>query len=174
LFAALAGWAAACSPSEQLTATSAMELEAIAARGRPVRQLVLYGPGIDDAALAEVAAIRGVEGLVVEGGSVGPAGMAEIARLPELRALGFKDARASGFAALAGAARLERLALHGLALSDADLGGLGGLDGLDGLGALDGLAELVVTGAPVGSHEERARLEAALPAVHVEWREAGP
>lgn len=158
--------AAACSPTEQVEATSAAEVRALAARGHPVRVLVLYGPLIDDAALAEAPGVRGVEELVIEGGRASATGLAELCRIPGLRSLGFKDAEVTGFAALASAPSLKSLALHALHLAPAELP-----VEIDGLLRLKRLEFLMLGEIPELGASEVGALQNGLPQATIRWLE---
>jgi hypothetical protein len=100
-----------------------------------LEHLRLRGPGVDDAALAEIAKLTGLRFLNVPRASFSDAGIAHLAGHPRLELLRFGSPQVTdaGLQALREMPALTQLHLIGLSLSDAALAELARIDQLQSL-----------------------------------------
>lgn len=118
-------------PDSRITADGIQRLAALS----NLDHLRLRGPGIDDAALAEIAKLRGLRILNVPRGEFTDDGLASLKALPDLEQLRFGSPHVSdaGMKRLAEFPALKRLHLIGVPITDAGLAELAKNEQLESL-----------------------------------------
>ena len=122
---------------------------------------IIDAPAVTDEGIKQIASLRQLVGLLVNGTSVGDAGLATIGKLSELANLDLSNTQVTdaGMPSLNGLAKVQWLLLANTAVGD---------DGVAKLKGLSALRQITLKGSKV-SEKGRSKLMEMYPGLKIDW-----